>query len=257
MPMNIEIPLLISVGLIAGTLGSLLGIGGGLIVVPSLVLLFGIDIKVAVATSLIAVITSSNSAGSVYVGNGTANMRLGMFLEIATTLGAITGGILAIKVSSSAVSALFSVLTLISAILIIKPQKFHEISNSSSFEGHLPGSIISYIAGIFSGMLGVGGGFLKVPAMTHFMKVPIKTAVATSNFMIGVTAVTSLFVYLTNGFVVPQLAAPVVIGATIGSLLGTQVAKKIPVTLLKKIFAVLLILVSLQMLLKALGVHYA
>lgn len=254
--MNIEMPLLISVGLIAGTLGSLLGIGGGMIVVPALVLLFGIDIKVAVATSLIAVITSSNSAGSVYVGNGTANMKLGMFLEIATTLGAITGGLVALQVSSTVVSALFSLLTMISAVLIIKPQKFDEVTDSASFTGHIPGSVISYIAGIFSGMLGVGGGFLKVPAMTRFMKVPIKTAVATSNFMIGVTAVTSLFVYLTNGFVVPQLAAPVVIGTTVGALAGTQIAKKISVSLLKKIFAVLLILVSLQMLLKAFGVSY-
>lgn len=275
---------LVTSGALAGLLGALVGIGGGLIVVPVLVLGFGLDIKIAIASSLIVVVASSTASGSVYVGKGLTNLRLGMLLEVATTIGGITGGLIAVYISPSTISGMFAVLMVVTCFLILrtkdsvkKPEETAGNSVKSGREGagklsgsyfdpylksvvqyevtNVPlGSFISFFAGILSGLLGVGGGFIKVPAMALGMKVPMKVAAATSNFMIGVTAVSSLFVYFASGFVQPIIAAPVALGVVGGALYGTSVAQKISPKLLRKIFAVILILVAVQMFLKAVGV---
>lgn len=277
---------LLVTGFFAGGVGALMGVGGGIIVVPALVLFFGLDIKIAVASSLVAVVASSTAASSVYVGKGMANMRLGMLLEVATTLGGIAGGTLAVLVAPDLISAIFSVVMLMIAFLVFRSRDRHGSSQKEKSEAassamteedprtlagsyydehsksvihyHVQhtffGGVISFFAGIISGLLGVGGGFIKVPAMNLVMGVPIKVSTATSNLMIGVTAVSSLFVYFTRGLVYPAVAAPVAVGVVAGALLGSRWAQKISPGILKKIFAVLLMAVALQMFLNALGV---
>lgn len=284
---------LLVTGFFAGGVGALMGVGGGIIVVPALVLFFGLDIKIAVASSLVAVVASSTAASSVYVGKGLANMRLGMLLEVATTIGGIAGGTVAVMVAPDLISAVFSVVMLLIAVLVFKSRDRHaqtqnekpeskaqlecttqpELSeedprtlagayydqhSKSMVHYHVRhtffGGVISFFAGLISGLLGVGGGFIKVPAMNLVMGVPIKVSTATSNLMIGVTAVASLFVYFTRGMVYPAVAAPVAIGVVGGALLGSRWAQKISPGVLKKIFAVLLMIVALQMFLNALGV---
>ena len=275
-------------GMLAGFIGSLLGIGGGIVVVPLLTLGFGVDIKIAIASSLIAVVATSTAAGSVYVGKGLANMRLGMVLEIATTIGAISGVFITVLISPSTISAVFSVLMVITAGLVFKTKDQAKIPDSATqaqllttgheeigvlggsfFDPYLKqmqtykvervflGSAVSLIAGIVSGMLGIGGGFLKVPAMNLGMKVPMKVATATSNFMIGVTAISSLFVYFSRGYVYPMLAGPVAIGVVSGALYGTKISQKISPGLMRKAFAFILIGVAIQMFLKSIGALHA
>lgn len=275
-------------GVFAGWLGSIVGIGGGLIIVPVLVLGFGFDIRVAVATSLVAVVATSTAAGSSYVGRGLANMRLGMTLEVATTIGGIMGGLIAVLVSPSLLSGLFAVLMLATALTVVrggrKPERVDAEASDSEpdaepigweepgtlagayydeHRGELVryganrlalGAAASLVAGTVSGMLGVGGGFMKVPAMTEGMGVPIKVAAATSNFMIGVTAVASLFIYFARGYVEPYAAAPVALGVVGGALIGSATSSKVSPTVLRRLLVAVLVLVSVQMALKALGV---
>lgn len=281
---------LILSGFFAGGLGALVGIGGGVVLVPLLVLGFGVDIRLAVATSLVCVIATSTAAGSVWVGKGLANMRLGMTLEVATTLGGISGGLLAAAIAPSLLSGLFALMMVITAALMLRsrePQSpLPKLAEQPTFSGREPsgheemgtlagsyfdahegalrhyrveritlGSGVSFVAGILSGMLGVGGGFIKVPAMSLGMRVPIKVAAATSNFMIGVTAVSSLFVYFERGFVHPFLATPVALGVIAGALSGTVLARRFSPRLLKQVLSVVLLAVALQMGLKAIGVQ--
>src|SRR2546426_1162174 len=184
---TVEVLLLLAVAaFLAGLAGSYLGIGGGVFLIPFMTLALGIDIKVAIATSLIGVIATSSGAASVYVRDHLTNLRLAMFLEVATTLGASAG------------------------------------------------------AGVFSGLLGVGGGFIKVPAMNMLMRVPMKAAVATSNFMIGVTAAASAFIYYSQGLVNPGLAAMVIIGVFSGTNLGTRLLVRSKAADVRFLFAIFL-----------------
>ncbi len=280
---------LVATGAVAGVLGALVGVGGGVLLVPALVLLFHIDPHIAVATSLIGVIATSTAAGSVYVGNGQTNMRLGMTLEVATTAGGLIGGVVAAYVSPDTLSGAFGFLMVVTAVLLVKKQdrqvakKPHEETGRvaqperkegweepgrlaggyyDEFQGETVhyraerlglGAAVSLLAGAVSGLLGVGGGFLKVPAMSLGMRVPIRVAAATSNFMIGVTAVTSLFVYFARGDVYPYLAAPIALGVVSGSLFGTTISGKIPSKGLRWIMAGVLAFVAVQMLLRAFG----
>lgn len=269
----------------AGTLGALVGVGGGIIVVPTLVLAFHVDIKTAIATSLVAVVATSTAAGSVYVGRGLTNMRLAMTLEIFTTLGGITGGFVAVWIAPSVLAALFGIIMGVTAALLLRTRPGPRRAGAAPAEGPPPqgeefrgrlagtyfdafhgqlvpyqalrlpfGGGISALAGMLSGLLGVGGGFLKVPAMSLGMNVPIKVAAATSNFMIGVTAIASLFIYLERGFVSPLIAAPVAIGVTFGALLGTRLAVRVSGRVLRWILSVIVIAVGIQMILKAFGI---
>jgi uncharacterized membrane protein YfcA len=282
--------LLVALGVFSGMLGALVGIGGGIIVVPALVLLFGFDIKLAVAASLVTVVATSTTAGSVYVGKGLANMRLGMSLEVATTLGGLSGGLAAALISPSILSGLFAAMMGVTAALLLRKEKEakpaaaindppvnNEVPSGHEEPGALAGSyfdgerkqvveyravrlwlggVVSFGAGVVSGLLGVGGGFIKVPAMHLGMRVPIKVAAATSNFMIGVTAISSLFVYLARGYVHPAIAAPVALGTAAGSLYGTRLAKTISAKTLKYLLAAILVVVGVQMLLRAVGVSH-
>lgn len=254
----------------------------GIIIVPALALGFGVDFQVAVATSLIAVIATSTTAGSVYVGMGLANMRLGITLEVATTIGGVAGGLAATVLSAG----VFSVVMLATSLLMLRgarrpPERLVEPSEVGALGWEEPGtlagayfdhnrggmvryrvtrlpvgSMVSFLAGGLSGMLGVGGGFLKVPAMNLGMGVPIKVAAATSNFMIGVTAVASLFIYFARGFVQPLLAAPLALGVVAGSWAGTRTSDKAQPAMLKRVLAAILVLVAVQMALRTIGVGF-
>ena len=274
---------MLGIGVGAGFLGALVGIGGGVLVVPSLVLAFGVPMRVAIATSLVAVVATSTAAGSVYVGSGTANMRLGMTLEIATTLGGISGGILAARVPTGWLSGAFGALLALTAVLLVSrrepepaPPGGEGARGRRGWEspGRLAGGyvsargqvvpyvaartplgmLVSFAAGIASGLLGVGGGFLKVPAMALGMRVPFKVAAATSNFMIGVTAISSLFIYFARGDVVPALAAPVAIGIGGGALAGTAASHRIHPVVLRWVLGAVLAFVAVEMVLRAAGV---
>jgi uncharacterized membrane protein YfcA len=263
-------------------LGALAGVGGGILLVPSLVLIFHLDMHVAVATSLVAVVATSTSAGSVYVGEGLSNMRLGMSLEVATTLGGITGGLLAIHMNPSVLGGTFCVLMAVTTVLMLRGKDASGKKGASGGRGatrnhgweetgrlagayydvHLGhvvhyqvsriplGSAISFLAGAISGLLGIGGGFMKVPAMSLGMRVPIKVAAATSNMMIGVTAIASLFVYFARGFVHPAVAVPVVVGIVIGALVGARLAPRVPAKIVRYLLAAVLAFVTIQM-----GIH--
>jgi uncharacterized membrane protein YfcA len=283
---DLEVSGLLALGLGAGWLGALAGIGGGILVVPVLVLAFGIDIRIAVATSLVTVVATSTAAGSVYVGSGLANMRLGMALEIATTLGGITGGLLAAHVPGEALSGFFGVLMFVTAALMLRGEDA-EVAATSPRAGPAPaqlggeepgtlagrywdavharlvpyraervplGAAISFTAGVVSGMLGVGGGFLKVPAMRLGMRVPLKVAAATSNFMIGVTAIASFFVYFARGDVHPYLASAVTLGVVAGAFAGTLTAAHVEARVIQRVLVVVLLGVGVQMVLGAFGV---
>lgn len=279
---------LLVLGLFAGWLGALVGLGGGVVVIPALVLGFGIDIRGAVATSLVAVVATSTAAGSVFVGKGLTNMRLGMTLEVFTTLGGITGGLVALRVPQTALGLVFAALVSVTAVLMLRGRDAHGAKEGVEREegaeeppgveerGRIAGEYydphhgglvhyqavrvaaggaVSFLAGVLSGLLGVGGGFIKVPAMTMGMKVPFKVAAATSNFMIGVTAAASLFIYFSEGLVHPALAAPIALGVVGGALVGTATARRVSATLLRRVLAVVLLLVAAQLALRAFGVH--
>ncbi len=272
---------LAALGAIAGALGAVVGIGGGVLIVPVLTLLFHVSPHVAVATSLVGVVATSTAAGSVYVGSGVANMRLGMALEVATTVGGMLGGLAAARVSEKALASVFAVLLVVVAVLLAlgrdpEAAASHDghgrASSPRGWEAHgrLAGAYydererrlvayearrwplgagISLLAGLVSGLLGVGGGFLKVPAMAVGMRVPIRVAAATSNFMIGVTAIASLFIYFQRGFLEPVLAAPTAVGVVAGSLAATRIAGHLPTRGLRLLTAVVLLFVAVQMIL--------
>lgn len=293
MDLSITTVILLAVlGVFAGGLGAIIGIGGGVIIVPVLVLAFGFDIRVAVATSLVAVVATSTAAGSAYVGRGTANMRLGMTLEVATTIGGIIGGLIAVLIAPSVLSGLFAVLMIITALLVWQRDDAEHAEEDGvpvaagtggaeqlgweepgtlagafydDHVGHLVtyraeripvGGAISLLAGTVSGMLGVGGGFIKVPAMTEGMRVPIKVAAATSNFMIGVTAIASLFVYFARGYVHPYTVVPVALGVVVGATGGVAISARVQPAVLRRILVVILVLVAIQMALAAFGVSF-
>lgn len=270
-------------GLLSGWLGAWIGIGGGVVIVPSLVLIFGVDVKLAVATSLIAVIATSTAAGSVYVARGQTHTRLAIGLEVATTVGGVAGSLVAVLLPSQVIAGVFAVVMGITAALMFgqsgrlrdrvadptkNPEHVGEESGrlaGSYFDAtrggvvryeasHVPQGLgVSLLAGAVSGMLGVGGGFLKVPTMNLVMRVPIQVAVGTSAFMIGVTAAASVFVYFGKGLVIPLLAAPVVLGVISGALLATRFSSKAHPVLIKRMLAVVLLVVAVEMGLRAWG----
>lgn len=267
--------LIIILSFFAGILGAILGLGGGIILVPGLTLLFGYDVKVAVAASLISVIATSSSAATVYVAEGFSNIRLGMLLEVATTIGALSGGLIAIFISNQALYLIFAAVLLYSGFSMLRgrsvvssePTDIETEPSSLSGEYIDPatGKTVSYVvdkigfglagsagAGILSGLLGVGGGIIKVPIMNLTMRIPMKAAVATSNFMIGVTAAAGAFFYWANGFVRPEVAAPTAIGVLIGARLGTRIAEKFRNIILMRLFVVIIAITAVQMILKGL-----
>lgn len=269
--MNIlELTLLVWLGsLLAGFLGALTGLGGGVVIVPLLSLLFKVDIHYAIGASLVSVIATSSGAASAYVREGYTNMRIGMVLEVATVVGALVGALLATMLSSSVIAVIFGVVLIHSAIMASKQHlEDHENVVPDAWAKRLrlggtyptadglkayevtsvPGGFgLMSIAGMLSGLLGIGSGAMKVIAMDHVMKMPFKVATTTSNFMIGVTAAASAAVYLQRGYIDPGLSMPVMLGVLIGSLVGAKVLSHAHPKLLRRVFAVIVLLLGLEM----------
>jgi uncharacterized membrane protein YfcA len=228
----------------AGLLGSLTGLGGGVVIIPLLTLLLKVDIHYAIGTSLVSVIATSSGSAAAYVKEGITNMRLGMFLEIATTTGALSGAVLAIYIPTHYIAVLFGVILIFSAIISLQ-KKAERITHQKSYlakklklNSSYPGSdgtveysvtkvgggfVMMLFAGTISGLLGIGSGALKVIAMDSIMRIPFKVSTTTSNFMIGVTASASAVVYLQRGYISPGLTMPVVIGVLFGALTGSKI----------------------------------
>ncbi len=272
-----ELLLLLIGGSAAGLIGSLFGLGGGILLVPLLVLVLHIPIHNAIAASLIGVIATSSATASRNVRRGFANLRLGSTLETATVAGAIVGGAVAGFLPAKALIVLFAMAMLAFAIPMARSREVTGVTEeevggagfvarlSSSYFDPAVGREIHYgirrfplamgisgLAGILSGLLGVGGGIVKIPTLTLFCGVPVKAAAATSNFMIGVTAMASAFVYYGRGDVLPLVSAAAAVGIVAGSRAGVTVAGRINAQALRKWFAVLMIVVGLQMLWKVL-----
>jgi len=258
----------------AGMLGSLVGVGGGIIVVPALTLIFGIDIHNAIAASIVAVVATSTGAASTYVREKVANMRLGMLLEVATVAGALAGALLAVYVSPKALYVLFALLMAYTAGNMTQKSKaagrelppspladrlnlhgaYYDkaLKQEVNYRVTRPvlGLVVSGLAGLASGLLGIGGGVLKVPVMNLFMGIPIKACTATSNFMIGVTAASGAAVYFMRGDVQPFVVAPVAIGVLFGAKTGARAMNHIHGNVLRIIFVIILSLTAIQMFVK-------
>jgi len=254
---------------IAGLLGSLTGLGGGVVLVPLLTLFFKVDIRYAIGASLVSVIATSSGAAAAYVKEGISNIRIGMFLEIATTLGAVLGAFLAAKVSTSAIAITFGTVLLYSAYLSarvrvrLKSDEVHDplatrLRLNGSFptpEGirhyfvhHVPAGFgLMFGAGALSGLLGIGSGAVKVLAMDQAMRIPFKVSTTTSNFMIGVTAAASAGVYLNRGYIDPGLSMPVMLGVLAGSLVGTRILVQAETKWLRLVFSIVILLLGAQM----------
>ncbi|MEH1768229.1 sulfite exporter TauE/SafE family protein [Nostoc sp.] len=274
--MNIlEFSLLVWFGsFVAGFLGALTGLGGGVVIVPFLTLIFGIDIRYAIGASLVSVIATSSGAASAYVKEGYTNVRLGMFLEVATTFGAIVGAIVAAKISTRSLAIVFGIVLLYSAYLSRQnpPEHLNNLPPNSlairlKLNGTYPtptgeqsynvrgvpfGFGLMFFAGILSGMLGIGSGALKVLAMDKIMHIPFKVSTTTSNFMIGVTAAASAGIYLNRGYIDPGLAMPVMLGVLFGALLGARVLVRANVNILRNIFSVVILVLAVEMIYKGL-----
>lgn len=267
--------LLFAISIGAGFLGSLLGIGGGMIVVPVLTLLLHVDIRYAIAASLISIIATSSGAAAGFLKDHLTNLRVAVFLEIGTVFGAITGFIIAKSLNAQALYLVFGVFLLISALMMLRQRTevlstnehpwARKLKLSSSYPNER-GELVHYsvenaplglgmmfIAGGLSAILGIGSGVLKVPVMDRAMKLPMKVSSATSNFMIGVTATASAGAYFVDGAIHPEIAGPVALGIICGSFVGAKAMVKMKPALIRRIFIVVLAIVSIQMIWR--GVH--
>lgn len=258
--------LMFGTSVVAGLLGSLTGLGGGVVLVPVLTILFRIDIRYAIGASLISVIATSSGAAAAYVREGFSNIRVGMFLEIATTLGAIFGAYLASKISTHAIGIIFGIVLLYSAYTSFRTKHASgsalpdplgtrlrlsginpEDSQPYTAQNIPAGFAIMGVAGTLSGLLGIGSGAVKVLAMDQAMKLPFKVSTTTSNFMIGVTAAASAGIYLGRGYIDPGLAMPVMLGVLAGSLLGAKLLVKAKVATLRMVFALVIAALGVEM----------
>ncbi len=273
--------LLIGVGLLAGIMGALLGLGGGIIVTPVITLVMGLPIRYAIAASIIAVIATSSGATIAYLKDEMLNLRVAMFLEIATTVGAVLGAVITGLVSGQFLYFLFGALLLFSTYNMVrkligkgekariaKPDPLAEKLrlNGAYYDKNTMqevnykvtnvsgGFTMMFGAGMASGLLGIGSGAFKVLAMDSIMKMPLKPSTATSNLMMGVTGAASATVYFFNGSLQPQIAGPIAIGILIGATIGTRVMQIMPTKVLRLIFIPVIGYMSLQMLLKGFGV---
>lgn len=253
----------------AGLLGSLTGLGGGVVVIPVLTLGFGVDFHYAIGAALVASIATSSGSGSAYVKEGITNVRLGMFLEIATTIGAVCGAVVAVWLNNNIIAIIYGCVLLLTAAMQQRRKSDHdgvvgsETARRLKLYGTWPqkdGSLkayelknvgggfgVMYVAGVLSGILGIGSGVLKVLAMDGLMKVPFKVSTTTSNFMMGVTACASAVVYVQRGIIAPGIACPVMIGVLFGALTGARLLKRMNVRVLRQIFCIAITLVALNM----------
>jgi uncharacterized protein len=266
-----------AISVVAGGLGSLLGLGGGIIVIPALTLLLKIDIRYAVGASIVSVIATSSGAAAAYVRERMTNMRVAMFLELATTSGALTGAYLAGVIGGRALYLIFGVVLGYSALAMFRKRRqrldrevapdrwadalrlhgvYHDDATGEEVvyrvTGTRVGLLLMYVAGVVSGLLGIGSGALKVPAMDLAMHLPIKVSSATSNFMIGVTAAASAGAYFMRGDIDPFVAAPVAAGVLLGATGGSRMLGRLESDTVRGIFVIVLLWISAQMLYKGL-----
>lgn len=257
--------------IVAGFFGSLLGLGGGIIVIPSLTLLLHIDIRYAIGASIVSVIATSSGAAANYVRDRLANLRVAMVLELATVLGAISGAYLAGRLGGRWLYLIFGTVMAYSSIMMFRRIKgapavrrapwadrlqLHSSYYDETLGHEVPyrvagtriGLGLMYVAGAISGLLGIGSGALKVPAMDLAMGLPIRVSTATSNFMIGVTAAASAGVYFVRGDIDPFVAAPVAVGVLLGAMAGSRAVARVPAATLRVIFTGVLLFVASQML---------
>jgi uncharacterized protein len=263
--------------LAAGFLGALTGLGGGVVIVPLLVLVFHVDLHYAMGASLVSVIATSSGAAASYVKEGYSNIRIGMLLEIATTVGALAGAWLVASkaVPPEGIAILFGLVLIFSAFLSGRHRKEQPAGGrpdplaarlrlDASYptpagpqpyhvHGVPAGFGLMFLAGVLSGLLGIGSGALKVLAMDQAMRIPFKVSTTTSNFMIGVTAAASAGIYLSQGYIDPGLAMPVMLGVLLGSLLGARVLVVARTKLLRRVFAVVILVLAVQMIYKGLS----
>lgn len=261
--------LLAAASLLAGFLGSLTGLGGGVVIVPLLTLVFGVNIRYAIGAALVSVIATSSGAAAAYVREGYSNIRVGMLLEIATTLGALTGVAVALYLRASVIAIIFGLVLIYSAYTSIRqsPDSNQDLGpdpvatwlrldstyptadglRSYHVRGVPLGFALMYVAGVLSGLLGIGSGAVKVLAMDKAMKLPFKVSTTTSNFMIGVTAAASAGIYLSRGYIDPALAMPVVLGVLVGSLAGARVLAGAQVRILRLVFSVVIGILAIEM----------
>jgi len=267
---TLEMALLVWLGsLAAGFLGALTGLGGGVVIVPLLTLVFGVDIRYAIGASLVSVIATSSGAAAAYVKEGFANLRIGIFLEVATTIGALAGASLAAELSTQAVAITFGVVLAASAVLSSRQrrtgpdqQEPDPLAARLRLDGVYPGASgpvryfvrcvpggfgLMFFAGAISGLLGIGSGALKVLAMDQLMRIPFKVSTTTSNFMIGVTAAASAGVYLNRGYLDPGLAMPVMLGVLPGALVGSRFLAGAQTKVLRLVFAVVVLFLAAEM----------
>ena len=276
-----SIMIMLIVGIAVGVLGSILGIGGGMIITPVLTLGFGLDIKYAIGASIIAVIATSSGATIAYLKDNVLNLRVAMFLEIATSIGAIMGALLTGVIRPIFLYLLFGLLLFFSGANMVRKLWGKQVQtnadsddsiakklklNGSYYDKNLhkqvdykvtnvpSGITIMFGAGIASGLLGIGSGAFKVIAMDTFMKMPLKPSSSTSNLMMGVTAAASATIYFFNGSILPQIAVPMALGIIVGAALGSRVMQIMPVRMLRMIFIPILLYLGLQMILKGFGV---
>jgi len=255
--------------LLAGFLGSLTGLGGGVVIVPLLTLGFGVDIRYAIGASLVSVIATSSGAAAAYVKEGFSNIRIGMFLEMATTLGALLGAMLAARIPTAAIAVIFGVVLIYSAYLSLHPphgqvgqeasdplaarlrmdSSYPTLDGPVAYHVHAvpTGFSLMFLAGALSGLLGIGSGAVKVLAMDRAMHIPFKVSTTTSNFMIGVTAAASAGIYLNRGYIDPGLAMPVMLGVLIGSLLGARVLVRARTRWLRITFGAVILVLGFEM----------
>ena len=280
----VEILQFMLIAVFAGFLGSLVGLGGGIIITPALTILFGFDIKYAIGASIVAVIATSSGSAIAFVKDHVSNMRVGMLLEVFTTAGGVVGALMAGVFSSKLLYIFFSLILLNSFYgmlkktgLITKLKKEEEKVENDKYADkyklnstyydkasgetvkynvtNVPqGSLVMFGAGFASGLLGIGSGAFKVVALDTYMKLPIKVSPATSNFMMGVTATASALIYFFNGTINPVVAAPIAIGTLIGSRTGAKVMQRLDAKYIRYIFLPILLFTIINMLLKGLGV---
>lgn len=253
---------------LAGLLGSLTGLGGGVVVIPLLTLVFHVDIRYAIGAALLASIATSSGAASAYVKEGITNIRLGMFLEIATTIGAVIGAVIAVYTPTNTIAVLFGVILIFSAAMTLRKKNTEALTEGSRLAAVLKlnnnypvnGTLVEYkltnvlggfsmmtVAGVVSGLLGIGSGALKVLAMDTTMKIPFKVSTTTSNFMIGVTAAASAVVYLQRGYMDPGIAFPVILGVLAGAFTGSKLLTRINPKVLRIIFCIAITFVAIEM----------
>ncbi|MGB9728430.1 MAG: sulfite exporter TauE/SafE family protein [Thermoprotei archaeon] len=274
-----ELILLILVAIIAGLIGSVFGVGGGIILVPLLVFIFNIPIRVAAGISIVSIIATSLMGSSVYLKNEITNVKIGAILQAAMSTGSIIGALISVYTSEEIISLAFSFMLFYASYMMIRSAQSSdkELNTSEGIASKLKldgtfldksegrivnygvknlvqGFFISILGGMIAGMLGVGGGLINVPVISMLMGAPIKVAIATSNFIIGITAVSGSIVYFIRGLVNPLIVAPVVIGIVIGAFIGANYMPKIRNITLKRLFSLYLIYTAVRLILRSLGI---